>query len=91
MIVLDLLVGLILGARFSGPRGSLWSEGLGLQTFVGAMSTYSICEGREMIYAMDTYEFFKRERREKSTKYVKTKVELDTEIELLMVLCISSN
>ena len=44
-----------------------------------------------MIYAMDTYEFFKRERREKSSKYVKTKVELDTEIELLMVLCISSN
>ena len=44
-----------------------------------------------MIYAMDTYEFFKRERREKSTKYVKTKVELDTETELLMVLCISSN
>ena len=40
---------------------------------------------------MDTYEFFKRERREKGTKYVKTKVELDTEIELLMVLCISSN
>ena len=38
MTVLDLLVGLRLGAGFSEPRGSLWSEGLGLKTFVGAMS-----------------------------------------------------